>query len=130
MGLVITSYSIHYTKLYDAARGAIHVDWGLAREEGAPAVREVIAVPGAPGGQGFEEHEHLVAVVGQVALALAFVVGVGERRGRGVEAGKLAGDAGLVIRITSYNVCYTKLLRALFKSVLWHTIPVNDDIGF
>ena len=78
---VITSYSIHYTKLYEL------VDDGLA----------VLALP-------FPDLFQKLLAAEVVAAEFFF----------GQEAAfdhGLRGDAG-VVRITSYNVCYTKLLRA------------------
>ena len=81
---VITSYSIHYTKLYDAPCG---IEEGAAVEGERRALGEVL-------GQLFDK-----------------VDAAGGRRhhddGAVVHLVKLPQPA----RITSYNVCYTKLLR-------------------
>ena len=84
--LVITSYSIHYTKLYDACRGDAKV---LAIREPFvdQAVERGILKLFPPGGVG--------EVLGVLGLEAEFFGRV---------------DFG---RITSYNVCYTKLLRYL-----------------
>ena len=74
---VITSYSIHYTKLYDEHRAAVgdHADQVRARGE----------------------------LAGLRRIALNFLAG-------GRDPGRI-GEREVALRITSYNVCYTKLLR-------------------
>ena len=72
--IVITSYSIHYTKLYEKEYQQKLYDQELAKENAT--VSTLVAKPGN------SEHHSGYAV----DLAL--------------------------YRITSYNVCYTKLLRA------------------
>ena len=91
---VITSYSIHYTKLYDAV---------------APnATSSDIVQPG-----------HIFPLMAQDG-------GVLTRNGHteaGCDLGRLAGlePAAVIVeilnRITSYNVCYTKLLRTILSNI-------------
>ena len=80
IGLVITSYSIHYTKLYEPPRSGGSDD-GAGRCGGAAALGD---------------EEELVALA-----RLRVQLDLGGQVGAGV----------LLLRITSYNVCYTKLLR-------------------
>ena len=75
---VITSYSIHYTKLYEPAVGVT------------------------------------VTVGVRVSVGVAVTVLVGVR----------------VTRITSYNVCYTKLLRAGWKNSTTDTCGRPSALGF
>ena len=78
---VITSYSIHYTKLYDSTSARVRVDGEVRQQD--HSLKEVIAV-------------RAIELAGKHATVLE--TGDRNRTGRG--------------RITSYNVCYTKLLRA------------------
>ena len=102
--VVITSYSIHYTKLYEVKNG----------------VHQVLQHP-RPGDRPFfgdvshqeDRHARLLSEEDEPSRALAHLpnsprcagkVG-GEHRLDGVDDQREGG------RITSYNVCYTKLLR-------------------
>ena len=102
VGLVITSYSIHYTKLYEA-----HVRDGAPRRGAAEGVFRERAESGA----------------GHRRLPVPRMSGrpVSERRPAGLASAILALLTASPLlaqdspesrhRITSYNVCYTKLLR-------------------
>ncbi len=82
--------------LQGAAAGRVHVA-AVGLEKRLPAGGEVRAVEASPLGQRLQEHEHLVAVVGEIAQALGFVIGIRQRRGRGGEIRKFACDALLVV---------------------------------
>ena len=93
-GIVITSYSIHYTKLYDvtglqaappwsARTGRAWIVRGAALAQRPTEILDQVV-------DGFDPHRHPDQAVGQP------------------QPGPL--------RITSYNVCYTKLLRSLTGS--------------
>ena len=132
--VVITSYSIHYTKLYDhehagvaPRRGTVRVDritsynvcyTKLLRDEQGEQHQQ----------QGHQvEEDHLVigvvadaeeAVERLVARLLGPTGKLQAEQGRPGNVGDAVGadgQAGEVVqqdaRITSYNVCYTKLLR-------------------
>ena len=73
--LVITSYSIHYTKLYDSAEGMNGTISELLAQNAMPSTTE-------------QQIETL-----------------------NKEYGGMDALGGPKLRITSYNVCYTKLLR-------------------
>ena len=79
--LVITSYSIHYTKLYDGAAARACQWWPFANEWQRPN--------GIESEQTMQQPDQPLAV--------------------GVQEAEVSGAAES--RITSYNVCYTKLLR-------------------
>ena len=86
--IVITSYSIHYTKLYD-----VHFRADQPVDDIADGAAEVVA--GADTGDrrvGQYDPGRLDDRVGFAAF--------GKRQA-----------VGRLVRITSYNVCYTKLLR-------------------
>ena len=87
-GGVITSYSIHYTKLYEEATAHIKHPSGRLR----------IDVPAAFGRQRILP---LLLKITQDYPSLTFTITFSERFVDVIEEG----------RITSYNVCYTKLLR-------------------
>ena len=81
---VITSYSIHYTKLYD----------GLFRPDASGTGRAFSSGPVDHAGHGVKAVDtHGLAQRGGIVVSQI-------RMGRNVHS-----------RITSYNVCYTKLLR-------------------
>ena len=88
---VITSYSIHYTKLYDAD------DIRTGKNIMKAPVR--VTITGA---------------AGQIGYQLAFRIASGQMLGP---------DQPVILRITSYNVCYTKLLRQIHCKC--HIIPYN-----
>ena len=101
--LVITSYSIHYTKLYEGVT-ALALDHGGATLYAGTGsgflLRWSLEEPGRPQLldrlQAFADRRAVTAlglVFGDISLA------VGDAQG------------GVSTRITSYNVCYTKLLR-------------------
>ena len=101
---VITSYSIHYTKLYDHVEPGrrivgqrIDVRGDVAEMRGAVADADF---PGDRPATGGEPAHHQPCSTG-------LVVQQGLQEGRQPRATQ---DA-VVARITSYNVCYTKLLR-------------------
>ena len=95
--IVITSYSIHYTKLYDMVLGQeapgtnttiFGLFWYLIRQEIPRAVLPVL----------ISVVLMIIGLFTPVSLAIIAISSV------------VAG-----IRITSYNVCYTKLLRNALK---------------
>ena len=115
--IVITSYSIHYTKLYDQIEidMGVHPQQQVLQHDGPIAVgsgqgrlpafadRLSVAKPlvslQVTSGKDHHQPPHAFAVIEKTAgfdAALHF-------------GGDLAVERG---RITSYNVCYTKLLRA------------------
>ena len=121
---VITSYSIHYTKLYDAQA----VDWSRSLQVPVVATNDVRFLDA----EDFEAHEvrycicngftlederrprlyspqqylrsadEMVELFSDIPAATANSVAIAE-----------ACNLRLHLRITSYNVCYTKLLRIL-----------------
>ena len=106
---VITSYSIHYTKLYDHVRVALNPDGSFrnyvsTRKSMSPAARAAI--------------EPLYKQLRDAEDA------------GGMEASeKILGEFLASHRITSYNVCYTKLLRdGSFYWVYAHVrVALNPD---
>ena len=106
---VITSYSIHYTKLYDAGHHVLAIDQrGHGLSDKPQHGYDFASVAGDV--RGLIETLGLRHVIlagqswgGNVALEVA-------ARFPGLAAGYIFVDGGF--RITSYNVCYTKLLRA------------------
>ena len=81
---VITSYSIHYTKLYDLL--------GARRQaEGLEALGQIAGGQGLAGRARGASFEQVGRQIGHVHLERA--------------------KCRVLFRITSYNVCYTKLLR-------------------
>ena len=95
---VITSYSIHYTKLYD-----IDTDLAVFKKTGKIATVSTIFGVLVPLVMGylalqFMGYSNTEAFVGGVVLT--------------------ATSIGITVRITSYNVCYTKLLRERLILVL------------
>ena len=110
---VITSYSIHYTKLYDFSEFAElwyqekQVEWRTSQQE---TVRGVLDV-------------HLLPYFGAMPVnhiskseILAFRAKISQLEGRGKKQISASRVNHILtplrmIRITSYNVCYTKLLR-------------------
>ena len=115
---VITSYSIHYTKLYDfatlwynmAQRLGLAVDFVPGDWRGGvdPAAVEVKLA---------EDRGHKIKAVAVVHNETS--TGVASRIGEVRAAMNRVGHPALLLvdtisslaRITSYNVCYTKLLR-------------------
>ena len=93
---VITSYSIHYTKLYE-------------RNEILERLRQLAAEPFDDRLAHADERSSLVAIEARRANLLLENrrVGLGVVSGAAVAVEERLGD----LRITSYNVCYTKLLR-------------------
>ena len=85
--LVITSYSIHYTKLYDGSRPGPDAPW--------------LPGPDAGGHSGWGR---------RYRPAGRWRASCGEKL-QGVGIAKTQAQALQPHRITSYNVCYTKLLR-------------------
>ena len=103
---VITSYSIHYTKLYEA---------GLAWAGVATVAAILVPMAGAAVG---------VAMIMPTAMAAS--IGPFPRI-----AGAASSLAGFVHRITSYNVCYTKLLRSSFVLIdVLGLAPTNFGYAF
>ena len=98
-GFVITSYSIHYTKLYEVVIAGTHP--GLVYFLHHALVEDVVyqrrfSTAGHAGHQGQESDGDLHVDVLEIVLAAAFYLEEG---------------VAVAARITSYNVCYTKLLR-------------------
>ena len=98
--LVITSYSIHYTKLYDIAlkpTSSLRLPGKTVNREGWPV--EVVT-------EG--RHDPCVGIratpIAEAMMAIVVMDHVLRHRGQNMDV-----KSGL--RITSYNVCYTKLLR-------------------
>ena len=110
---VITSYSIHYTKLYDGLAETVDRLHRVAdQKQRAP-------VPGDPSGDQLLEQGEL-AVGGILELVHQNVTDAAvelqqQLLGSLAFAQRYAGAGGdrdkVDTRITSYNVCYTKLLR-------------------
>ena len=109
---VITSYSIHYTKLYEVATG---VEKMTARDTGrvitAKSAGEVIecdpnkiVIKTKDG----KKEEYLLTTIQRTNDFSAFYHRPSVTVGTKVKRGDLLADT---TRITSYNVCYTKLLR-------------------
>ena len=106
---VITSYSIHYTKLYDAIFSFGQFHHAVVNTDGALFGLDVL----------FEQSTNkrvirrIITAVGPIEP----VFGSGKRR----------------TRITSYNVCYTKLLRgshvAAGSHALQARLPVPESSG-
>ena len=107
--LVITSYSIHYTKLYDAP--ALYVLGPGCQLQG-------LAGLGAKTGQlvahAFGVEQFAGVGLAPAVQALTGILGIGGIHGlQGAEQALIVTVSGhdVSFRITSYNVCYTKLLR-------------------
>ena len=93
---VITSYSIHYTKLYEGLVRLSETEWLQA----APDL--------APRAAAFDAHPDAVQVLPEARAAEAELARLSPLRAVRQDVR----PAGLQrCRITSYNVCYTKLLR-------------------
>ena len=122
----ITSYNVCYTKLLrDLDTGAAEGEGGYAREQSEEFLRRQREQMG----KAIAEHDVVIttaAVPGKKAPILvttemvegmapgSVVVDIAAERGGNCEAtepGKTVEVGGVRIRITSYNVCYTKLLR-------------------
>ena len=98
---VITSYSIHYTKLY---------------EEQITSVQQV----STSSADAIEEISKLIEEINEVSSAIA--AAIQEQSAATEEIARNANEASkgtsevsgniISVRITSYNVCYTKLLRS------------------
>ena len=119
IGSVITSYSIHYTKLYEIACGAVSGFHSLVSSGTTPKMieQESQAVVGYAA-------MLLESFVGVMALIAASVLIPGDYlaintslsaealTSMGFAPARISELSQLVeVRITSYNVCYTKLLR-------------------
>ena len=103
---VITSYSIHYTKLYESAQVAM--DMLAGRLQFSAVVPDIVAY-------------YLLWALLFVLPLLFFTPRLIRAKREGLMAYGKLGEvlfggfqdkwAGVATRITSYNVCYTKLLR-------------------
>ena len=107
MAIVITSYSIHYTKLYEDQRGiARHEfvfqvgDLSIQRDRFDRAMRL--------------QHDR---AAGRVVTTAGFHADVAVLDDVGATDSVRGAKAIEGLRITSYNVCYTKLLR--FWALSW-----------
>ena len=138
---VITSYSIHYTKLYDqygsdaiagvlnvklreaAEGGAAEVSYGWRETEytvpvGTPAAGLGITVPDSGEMSRERSDGHVVTLAGWKGFQLGqdgFLTVTAEYKDQ-----QHSDRSGYDVRqqyprITSYNVCYTKLLRSRFR---------------
>ena len=134
MLFVITSYSIHYTKLYEFAGvngSGKHNNWSIGSDDGINLID--------PGDTPHENAQFLVflsAVIwavdeyAEVLRASAANPGNDHRLG----ANEAPPAIISIFRITSYNVCYTKLLRRshgagirVFKGVNSVYVYTNDS---
>ena len=139
---VITSYSIHYTKLYDDEqiidalageyrdRFMLHYNMppyatGECGRVGSPKRREI--------GHGRLAKRALLAVLPKpedFSYSMRVVSEITESNGSSSMASVCGGCLALMdARITSYNVCYTKLLRVCSMSVfVIGNVVVTDKI--
>ena len=125
---VITSYSIHYTKLYDIMSLVHRLEQHRSLVQLVPMLEELHALlinhfaheqfPGglyeSLGAYGSTHHDELRVLVNEHCIILSSVRGVLERArlANETQASEILNEVAAVInRITSYNVCYTKLLR-------------------
>ena len=99
--VVITSYSIHYTKLYELLHNTLIV---VTSDHGMPFPRIK--------GQIYEEGFHIPFIVYWKGIVLP-----GRVIDDFVNFPDVAPTFMEVARITSYNVCYTKLLRNGFVNL-------------
>ena len=106
--LVITSYSIHYTKLYDAVVGL-----SVAAEVHGAVVAAGVEVVGVAVVALLAGLDLMVAAVRAVHAAEVAAGGRISRRRFTAGAAATTIAAATPLRITSYNVCYTKLLRSV-----------------
>ena len=110
---VITSYSIHYTKLYEDYNGAV-IDLSEALEKN-PFFVDAYNVRGIISSKN-DDHESAINDYNE-GLSLEpgntnLLVNRGSSKIAVKQYESAIADFDLVLnRITSYNVCYTKLLR-------------------
>ena len=118
--VVITSYSIHYTKLYDAVYGGSDAaSWDVQSRGLKRGADVVIATPGR-----LISHINLYDI--DFSGVKYFILDEADRM---LDMGffddimlvvkRLPKERQTIIRITSYNVCYTKLLRTFRR---WYFI--------
>ena len=122
LSIVITSYSIHYTKLYEEVETNRSVEVGASvtrsLNEGAVSGWEVQ-------GSFFQNtYDNKFRSISTPGIPLTLYDNVDNAQISGLEAKaglyfwgkKVLAEVGLsryyISRITSYNVCYTKLLRS------------------
>ena len=127
--LVITSYSIHYTKLYDyvdkasivGSIGVLMDGFGFTEAMEKVGVERRLLTAGQNKGfldpfspQDLAQKQHAQILLEEIHQQFIDIV----RKGRG---GRL--------RITSYNVCYTKLLRFRLKELLFGATKHDEDVA-
>ena len=116
---VITSYSIHYTKLYDTASRRARA--GSAR--GGSRIRARLRPAGGPREPASEREWYRTWL-----LLAAPRVRNGARRRQAADACGHS-TARAARRITSYNVCYTKLLRERRPRLLQRLVGQPIKLG-
>ena len=117
-GSVITSYSIHYTKLYDPSTGK-HELFRSPLDDGV--YREATRLPEPVNTDTTRPYNVYVAPDESFMIACIADIQVGYNPGRANYFLFMRNDD----RITSYNVCYTKLLRAKTGPAI-HPLPASS----
>ena len=101
---VITSYSIHYTKLYEHLPENIKI---------TQAITDVSVTQNTDKEKGFASTEWMLGIIILCLIIFGWIkVGFGK-----------------FIRITSYNVCYTKLLRRIINVIQSVAYDVDELIN-
>ena len=109
MSFVITSYSIHYTKLYDDIRNGLQqnkIEGAVVQYYGSS---KDVVIRVAP--KGDLTQQTITNAVQKSASAIDPAMTVSRVEYVGPSVGEELTNQGFLARITSYNVCYTKLLR-------------------
>ena len=122
---VITSYSIHYTKLYeawDAPRSVVDAFRSAIIRD----VDRIIVTPGI-GDRPLWMSSETGKLIGQFksfgfASVQRTLIPALQDRDMGVVNGLALSGAMGMLRITSYNVCYTKLLRMIRSKVAFAAV--------
>ena len=124
-GGVITSYSIHYTKLYDPGVDILSIAAKYKIEDEFPeeVIKEIEALPDhilekEYIGRRDLRNDMIFTIDGDDTKDIDDAVSVVKLDNGNYKLGVHIADVSYYVRdrITSYNVCYTKLLRSLVSA--------------